>query len=42
MLEPRDLSYLGLNVPNYINTGVMLINLELLRNDDVIKKLRSF
>lgn len=42
MLEPRDLSYLGLNVPNYINTGVMLINLELLRNDDVIKKIEEF
>lgn len=42
MLEPRDLSYLGLNVQNYINTGVMLLNLEELRKDDVSKKIEEF
>jgi lipopolysaccharide biosynthesis glycosyltransferase len=42
MLEPRDLSYLGLNVDNYINTGVMLFNLDELRKDDVAKKIEEF
>jgi lipopolysaccharide biosynthesis glycosyltransferase len=42
MLEPRDLSYLGLNVNNYINTGVMLFNLDELRKDDVAKKIEEF
>ncbi len=42
MLEPRDLSYLGKNVKNYINTGVMLFNLEELRNGNVSKKLEEF
>ena len=42
MLEPRDLSYLGLNVDNYINTGVMLFNLDELRKDNVAKKIEEF
>ena len=42
MLEPRDLSYLGLNVKNYINTGVMLFNLEELRFGDISKKIEEF
>lgn len=42
MLEPRDLSYLKLNVKNYINTGVMLFNLEELRKDDIPKKIEEF
>ena len=42
MLEPRDLSYLGLNVKNYINTGVMLFNLEELRLGGISKKIEEF
>ena len=42
MLEPRDLSYLGLNVKNYINTGVMLFNLEELRKNEISKKMEEF
>ena len=42
MLEPRDLSYLGLNVNNYINTGVMLFNLDELRKENVSKKIEEF
>ena len=42
MLEPRDLSYLGLNVQNYINTGVMLLNLDELRKGNVSKKMEEF
>ena len=42
MLEPRDLSYLGINVKNYINTGVMMLNLEELRLGNVSKKLEEF
>ena len=42
MLEPRDLSYLGKNVKNYINTGVMLFNLEELRNGKVAEKIEKF
>jgi lipopolysaccharide biosynthesis glycosyltransferase len=42
MLEPRDLSYLGKNVENYINTGVMLFNLEELRNGKVAEKIEKF
>jgi lipopolysaccharide biosynthesis glycosyltransferase len=42
MLEPRDLSYLGLNVNNYINTGVMLFNLDELRKENVSTKIEEF
>lgn len=42
MLEPRDLSYLGLNVKNYINTGVILLNLEELRKGNISKKIEEF
>ena len=42
MLEPRDLSYLGINVNNYINTGVMLFNLDELRKENVAKKIEEF
>ena len=42
MLEPRDLSYLGLNVNNYINTGVMLFNLDELRKENVSIKIEEF
>ena len=42
MLEPRDLSYLGINVKNYINTGVMLFNLVELRRDDIPQKMEKF
>ena len=42
MLEPRDLSYLGLEVNNYINTGVMLFNLDELRKENVPKKIEEF
>ena len=42
MLEPRDLSFLKLNISNYINTGVTLFNLEELRFGNISKKIEEF
>ena len=42
MLEPRKASDLGLNIKNYINTGVMLFNLDELRKNDIPKKIEDY
>ena len=36
---PNGIDYLGINSTKYINSGVILLNLKKIRNDNKIKKL---
>jgi len=41
MLEPKD-PFLKMNISNFINTGVLLINMEELRKDKISKKIIEY